>query len=171
MLGERSMTDHPISQTETVRPVEHVGLAELGVGESPTILKTHGLGSCLAVAFYDPTTNVGGLTHAMLPEGSVEEQPGKYVTSAIKTIIPLLLKAGADRTQLQARLVGGGAIFEFESVGSGVGSRNVAVAREVLSEYDIPVLRADVGGKNGRTVELDTATGELRVTTTEDNHD
>lgn len=165
------MPDRSGSHSEGIRPVNHVGMAELGVGKSPTILKTHGLGSCLAVALYDPQTQIGGLTHAMLPEGTDEDRPGKYVTTALSTVLSLLSQTGADRPRLEASLVGGGAMFDFESVGSGVGSRNVAVARELLEEYDIPVVHADVGGNSGRTVELDTRTGDLRVTTPGGSHD
>ena len=45
-----------------------VGMADLKVCKYPDNLTTIGLGSCIGIAMYDPSTKVTGLAHIMLPE-------------------------------------------------------------------------------------------------------
>ena len=47
---------------------ERVGIAELRIARSPTVLKAFGLGSCLAIALYDPELRLGALVHSLLPQ-------------------------------------------------------------------------------------------------------
>lgn len=166
------MTADGEESSAAVKPAKRVGLAEYAVIQSPGVLKTHGLGSCIAIGLYDPVAEVGGLAHAMLPECEDCDIPGKYVTTAIETLIDELVAAGASQSRLEAHLAGGSSLFEFDGIGDSIGSRNVAMAEARLDELNIPIIAAEVGGHNGRTVELDTETGTLRITTTGgDSHD
>ena len=47
-----------------------VGMADLNICKEPDILTTIGLGSCIGIALYDPTTKISGLAHIMLPDST-----------------------------------------------------------------------------------------------------
>lgn len=140
---------------------KRVGVAEYAIGRA-CALSTSGLGSCVAVAVYEPG-GFGGLLHAMLPRASdvPGTTPAKCVDTGIDALREDLLDAGANRDALVAKLAGGSAMLDL--TGPAIGDRNVAVARETLDGLDVPVLDADVGGKQGRSVRLSLPDGEFRV--------
>lgn len=148
---------------------ERVAISEVKVAEAPAVLVTYGLGSCLAVALYEPEKKVGGLAHTLLPAprtGGEEARPTKFVTRAIRIMVDDLCGRGAQRSRLSAKLVGGATMFQpLQPVPAEemIGARNIRAARETLQELGIPLLAEDVGGNHGRTVEFDLATGEVRV--------
>ena len=147
---------------------ERVGIAELHLGRAPTVLKAFGLGSCLAIALYDPAERLGGLVHSLLPHPRRDEAPdppAKYVDTAIGLMVDGLVQAGAVAAHLQAKMVGGANMFEADYVTliDSVGARNVRSARQVLAAYHIPLVGEDVGGNRGRSVEFDLASGQLLV--------
>lgn len=147
---------------------ERVGIAELRIAGAPQVLKAYGLGSCLAVALYDPGLRLGGLVHCLLPQqrgtDPVDVSP-KYVDAAIRLMIEKLLEAGADPGRLQAKIAGGANMFESEFITlmHSIGVRNARSARETLLELGIPLVAEEVGGNRGRTVAFDLATGQLLV--------
>ncbi len=142
----------------------HVGIGELAVSNTRQ-LKTHGLGSCLAVGLYDPTTHWAGLVHVMLPEAPSQtpEVPGKYADTGIDKLYKQLLAAGAHATSITAKIAGGSDMFQSETFETHVGERNIVAVRQRLAGHEIPVVTADVGGTSGRTVMLDPTTGDLTV--------
>ncbi|MFP8953614.1 chemotaxis protein CheD [Natrialbaceae archaeon A-arb3/5] len=150
-----------------------VGISELAVRDGDDTLKSYGLGSCLAIALYDPETEIGGLAHAMLPDGDAAEnsdrKPGKYADTAIRALLRRMVERGASYTAVEAKIAGGSDMFEFESFGDGVGQRNVAAAKEELEKLGVPIRGEDVGGRHGRTVEFTPETGTLIVNTADEN--
>ena len=158
------------SEPGAPEPVQ-VGISEFVVrgSESQETLKSYGLGSCLAVALYDPDSSIGGLAHVMLPDGDAADgadtQPGKYADTAIRAMLRRMVEKGAAYTSVEAKIAGGSDMFEFESFGDGVGNRNVDAAKEELDKLGVPIVGEDVGGKQGRTVEFDVETGGLKVRT------
>lgn len=147
---------------------ERVGIAELHIACAPQVLKAYGLGSCLAIALYDPGARIGGLVHSLLPEqrpGDPAGEPGKYVDTAIKTMVGELARAGAEPARLQAKIAGGANMFETEylTLMHSIGVRNARSAKETLLELGIPLAGEEIGGNRGRTVAFDLATGRLLV--------
>ncbi|MCL9815124.1 chemotaxis protein CheD [Natranaeroarchaeum aerophilus] len=147
-----------------------VGISEFEISDSGQCLKSFGLGSCVAVALYDDQSQVGGLAHVMLPNGDEnddmsERKPGKFADTAIRAMLRQMVETGASYTDVEAKLAGGGDMFEFESFGDGVGHRNVVAAREELDKLGVPITAEEVGGQEGRTVEFDTGTGVLSIRT------
>lgn len=147
---------------------ERVGIAELHIARAPQVLKAYGLGSCLAIAMYDPGLRLGALVHSLLPQRRASDAPGeatKYVDAAIHLMVEELVQAGADRARLQAKIAGGANMFESDYVTlmHSIGVRNARSAREALLELGIPLAGEEVGGNRGRTVAFDLATGQLLV--------
>ncbi len=148
--------------------IHKVGIAELKVARAPQHLKAYGLGSCLAVALYDPELRIGGLVHCLLPQqpdGTTDDNLAKYVDAAIRRMIVELSGAGVEPTRLQAKCAGGANMFEggYLTVMQSIGERNARSARETLKELGIPLVAEEVGGNRGRTVTFDLATGRLLV--------
>jgi chemotaxis protein CheD len=152
---------------EVARIPVHIG--EVRVAPRAHVLYTIGLGSCVAIALYDPKKHIGGLAHAMLPEprnGMRQGPPGRFATSAVAQLLAELDAQGAAVRRLRARLAGGASMFRnlLEGDGLRLGRRNVEAAREALAVAGVPVDGEDVFGTYGRSVYLDTSSGELRVT-------
>mgnify|MGYP000224069920 CR=1 FL=1 len=142
-----------------------VGIAEYEVASGDAVLTTSGLGSCLGVAVYDPGSTVAGLVHVMLP--SHDEMEGgneaKFADSGVRELVAAMERTGADRDGMRAKIAGGSDMLDFSQNGSGIGVRNVETGRRTLAEFDIPVVGEDVGGEHGRSLRLETATGDLVV--------
>ena len=133
-----------------------VGMADLKVCKSPDGLTTLGLGSCVGVALRDPITKVGGLLHAMLPDSTVIKNNTcveKFVDSGLEELVKQMVRAGANKSRLEAKLAGGAQMFAFQRNSDlvKVGARN-AEARKKLSAMRIKLLAEDTGLNYGRTV-------------------
>lgn len=107
----------------------------------------------------------------MLPDSSLSkgavENLAKYADTGVKHTIDLLLKEGARKHALKAKLAGGAEMFKFKSTNDlmRIGPRNVAAVKEHLSLHHIPIISEDTGGNNGRTIEFDPLTTELEIRT------
>lgn len=152
-----------------MREVRRVGMADLAVARSPTVLVTIGLGSCVGVALYDEKARVGGLAHIMLPySGNVPvTNPAKFADTALPLLVSNLKREGAAVRRLTAKVAGGAQMFQLAKPTEAmrIGERNTEAVLAWLSAAGIPVVAQDTGGNWGRTVELDTASGELVVKT------
>ncbi len=147
-----------------------VGMADLATGRAPDILTTLGLGSCVGIAIYDKVQRIGGLAHIMLPDSSQinnQENKAKFANTAIPILISDMLRQGALKKNLVAKIAGGAHMFQFQNMDSmmRIGSRNSSAVIEILGQEGIPIVAQDVGGNYGRTVELDTATGIFKIKT------
>ena len=147
---------------------EHVSIAQARIDRAPMVLKAYGLGSCVAVGLYDPKTRLGGMGHMLLPDRPTSGSLGsenKYVDAGIYHIVDELVRAGANRDTLVAKIAGGANMFEtsYQTLINSVGARNAKSARQTLNLLGIPILGEEVGGNRGRTVEFDLATGEMLV--------
>lgn len=153
---------------------DRVGIAELRLGRAPDVLKAYGLGSCLAIALYDPGLRIGGLVHSLLPQRRSDDpltDAAKYVDAAIVLMVEELTRAGADPARLQAKIAGGANMFESDylTLMHSIGVRNARRARETLQGLDIPLAGEEVGGNRGRTAVFDLATGQLLVYSARDD--
>lgn len=147
---------------------EQVRIAEVRTGRAPSVLKAYGLGSCVAVGLYDPATGLGGLGHMLLPDRPDDCPAGsesKYVDAGIRRIVDELMRAGANRDTLVAKIAGGANMFEtsYQTLINSVGARNAKSARHTLAVLGIPVMGEEIGGNRGRTVEFDLASGKMLV--------
>lgn len=144
-----------------------VKMADWSVAKSPENLKTMSLGSCVGVTLYDPNKKVGGLIHAMLPSSENARNTSnsaKFVDIGIPYLIDELVKYGAVKRRLEAKLVGGADMFSMGNNGTiNVGRNNIKKAKQVLANLEIPIVAEETGGNHGRTVTLDTSDGTVFI--------
>ncbi|HPS87008.1 MAG TPA: chemotaxis protein CheD [Spirochaetota bacterium] len=145
----------------------NVGIADMGVAESPNTLRTI-LGSCVGICIYDPKAKVGGLSHIMLPSSKKPSNNlKKYADTAIPLMIEEMIKLGADSGRMVAKLAGGATMFKHSenSLMGDIGKNNILSVKEILGSLKIPVLSEEVGGDYGRTIDFYLETGELKIKT------
>jgi chemotaxis protein CheD len=137
---------------------------QLVASAEPMVVTTI-LGSCVAVCLWDPETGVGGMNHFLLPEWlSGDPQSPRFAVGACEALLDRTVALGAWRAGLVAKVFGGS--WAFAPAGDGaLGGRNVKAAMSLLHEWGIPVAAEDVGGRAGRKVVYETASGAAWVRT------
>jgi chemotaxis protein CheD len=118
------------------------------IGDSPNELLMTILGSCVATCLHDPVAGIGGLNHFLLPEGRGDDAKSqKYGLNLMELLINALLKKGARRDRLEAKLFGGAEI----TLGlTNAGAANAAFARKFLNEEGIRCVSESLGGNQAR---------------------
>lgn len=147
-----------------------VGMADYKVGRAPATIISYGLGSCIGVSLYDPKTKVGGLLHIMLPDSSQSrssENPAKFADTGLPLMLKDVIKLGASKTRLVAKMAGGAQMFAFANASDimKVGQRNAEAVRAMLKKEGIRLLAEDTGGNYGRTVQINLDNGVYTVKT------
>ena len=147
-----------------------VGMADYKVGRAPDTLISYGLGSCIGISLYDPQTKIGWLLHIMLPDSNqsrANENRAKFADTGIPDMLEELIRMGAARSRLVAKLAGGSQMFAFANASDimRVGLRNASASKEILKKLSIPIVGEDTGGNYGRTVQIDLSTGVYKVKT------
>ncbi len=148
-----------------------VGMADYQVSKAGTGgIITYGLGSCVAIAMYDSSTKIGGLAHIMLPDSTQArsvENLAKFADTAIKLMLEDMLKLGANKSRLWAKIAGGSQMFSFDKMSEvmKIGERNAVSTRNVLKELGVKIIADDTGGNYGRTVELCLDNGIFKIRT------
>jgi chemotaxis protein CheD len=151
--------------TASSRPVAVVQ-GEFRVTADPGVTLATLLGSCVAACIWDPgpagSGGPGGMNHFLLPrhEGA---QTGtadtRYGVHAMELLINALLKAGARRNRLAAKLFGGARM----SAGRlDIGAANADFARVYLATEGIPLRAESLGGQQARRVMFHPASGHVR---------
>jgi chemotaxis protein CheD len=149
----------------------HVGMADLVVVSAPAKLITLGLGSCIGLVIFDSVAKIAGMAHIMLPDSHGSkgtEKAGKFADIAIPAVVDDMIKKGASKTRMKAKIAGGAQMFALPGTPTdflAVGSRNVKETTATLSKLGIPLVASDTGGNKGRTVEFSTTTWMLAIKT------
>lgn len=158
--------------------VVNVGVAELKVTNNSCTLASFGLGSCVAVAMFDPLKKIAGLAHVMLPDSRGKEVPdgayGKFADTAVPRLVEELVKLGARKNGLRCKIVGGAQMFEIPGVTrkesnlavgppAHIGARNIEAVKQEIEKLRIPLIGEDTGGNYGRTVRFNSVSGEMEV--------
>lgn len=123
------------------------------------------LGSCVSVCLYDAVSGVGGMNHYMLPgetgeAGRSASGSPRYGTHAMKLLLEHLLRLGAVRASLEAKVFGAGRVMDGMS---DVGRQNADFALRYLKEQRIRVAAVDVGDVFPRKICFLPATGQVFV--------
>ena len=120
------------------------------------------LGSCIAACLWDRERRIGGMNHFMLPEGTGGADSGRYGSYAMELLINELMKKGASRLTLEAKVFGGGAVISgMNSIN--VGERNTEFVLDYLKTERIPVVSKDVMDVYPRKVCFFPASGKAMV--------
>ncbi len=118
------------------------------------------LGSCIAACLWDRERRIGGLNHFMLPEGAGSD--GRYGSYAMELLINEMLRRGASRTKLEAKVFGGAQVIAGMDT-LNVGERNTRFVLEYLQTERIPVVSRDVLDVHPRKVCFMPASGRVVV--------
>jgi two-component system chemotaxis response regulator CheB len=123
---------------------------EYMVSKQPYLISTL-LGSCVSVCLYHPAHHCGGMNHYMLPKGASGESSGKYGEYAINVLTQFMDRVCGGFSGVEAMIIGGANVVR--EIGRGneknIGEKNVALAREMLKQHHIKVIKEQVGGEVG----------------------
>lgn len=101
------------------------------------------LGSCISACLWDGKVRAGGMNHFMLPDGDNVDGFGRYGSYAMELLINEMLKKGARRESMQAKVFGGAQVMAgFTTMN--VGERNTKFVLDYLAMERIPVVSQDV---------------------------
>lgn len=109
------------------------------------------LGSCVAACIYDSSARVGGMNHFMLPDAAPGDGSARYGAHAMELLINGLLKHGAVRQRLQAKVFGGGNVLPGMTLDP-IGTRNGNFVLNYLTAERIPIVAQDLFGVQPRKV-------------------
>ena len=127
------------------------------------------LGTCVAVSLSDSKSGVGGMIHLLLPAptgGNAGYQPENYASIGLPVFIGELIKAGAQKQNLEA-VIAGGALFgpiSRQDINFNVGGRTTEVVEKILKRDNIPIVKSETGGLMGSKLTLDTSTWQASIT-------
>ncbi len=124
------------------------------------------LGSCVSACIRDSSNGIGGMNHFMLPEGGDPHNPlsssARYGGYAMEMLLNQLIKLGANRNRMEAKVFGGGAVLRgFTTVN--VGELNSEFVMEYLKRERIRVVAQDLRDQYPRKVYFFPATGRVMV--------
>lgn len=112
------------------------------------------LGSCVSACIRDPSINVGGMNHFVLPS-SPHGDWGKASTSlrygnfAMERLINDILKRGGRRERFEVKIFGGGNVL---ALGNGIGHLNADFVESYLEEERLPVAARHLRGTLARRI-------------------
>jgi len=140
--------------------------SEYYVTDDGTALTTV-LGSCVAACLHDAQAGVAGMNHFMLPVDADDAPRSRadamrYGDYAMDMLLKEVLRAGARRERLQAKVFGGGAVLSHMTT-LNIGDRNADFVLQFLREQGIAVAAQDLRGSHARRVCFMPATGKAVV--------
>ena len=124
------------------------------------------LGSCVAACIRDPASALGGMNHFLLPQTGSEDGPAsrsaRYGSYAMELLINQLIRSGAQRRTMEAKVFGGGNVMPGLRA-SGVGQSNARFIVDYLRKEGIPVAAQDLLDECARKIYYFPATGRVLV--------
>jgi chemotaxis protein CheD len=147
-----------------------VGVADCRISHAhEDVLVTYALGSCVAVAIYDPVARVGGLLHYMLPESALDplkarDNPYMFADTGIPLLFRRSYEQGADKRRLVVNIAGGAQVMDEAGVFN-IGKRNALALRKILWKAGVLIRSEAIGGSVSRTVRLEMGTGRVWLRT------
>lgn len=141
----------------------HVNQGECRVSGDPAVVFTTVLGSCVSACLYDPVMRIGGMNHILLAHGEKEEGDPRLLQRfgihAMEVLINGMIKQGAERSRLKARLFGGASMH---AALRDIGAENSEFARSFLRTEGIILIAESLGGTLARRVDFQPAAGRVR---------
>lgn len=125
------------------------------------------LGSCVAACIRDRVSGIGGMNHFMLPDSpDANNDPtnasARYGAYAMEMMINQLLKGGARRENLEAKVFGGGSVLRGLAMAN-LGARNADFALGYLHTEGIAIAGQDLLEEYARKVYFFPYSGRVLV--------
>ncbi len=147
------------AKTKYVRVIQ----GECHVSDDPDVVLTTILGSCVAACIRDPEVGVGGMNHFLLPgdvsRPSPTSEAERYGAYLMEVLVNGLLRRGASRHRLEAKLFGGARVVKSLSP---IGLMNAEFAKRFLATEGIRIVGESLGDERGRRVEYRPVSGHAR---------
>ena len=143
----------------------HIVQGQQHVDSDPQVVLTTILGSCVAACLWDAQGGIGGMNHFLLP-GERRPSNGLGVSQCkgvhlMELLVNALLRQGAQRQRLQAKLFGGARMIRGLT---DIGDMNAAFAERFLRDEGIAIVGGSLRGEFGRRIQFWPATGRARQT-------
>ncbi len=144
----------------------HIVQGEQHVDDDPAALLTTILGSCIAACIWDGQAGIGGMNHFLLPGDQNNlrgAQPAgdamRFGVHAMELLVNGLLRRGAMRTRLQAKLFGGARMIKGLT---DIGELNASFAEKFLKAEGIALVGGSLRGEQGRRIQFWPVSGRAR---------
>lgn len=145
---------------EASQKLVNVLQGDYAISDDPNDVLTTVLGSCVAVCLFDCTRGIGGMNHFLLPRGEADGSANmRYGVHAMELLINGLLRAGADKARLEAKIFGGA---RMNSNLRDIGSANASFAQAFLNDEGIPLRASSLYGSMARRIRFWPTTGRVR---------
>ncbi len=145
------------------KPMEVIHIGEFVASREPMVITTF-LGSCVAVCLFDQEKKIGGMNHILVPgkasfrDFNVE---ARFGINAMELLINALMKLGADRARLKAKVFGGAQVIPSDSGRETIGRKNADFVLEFLERENIPLVCKDLEGLESRRIFFHTDTAQV----------
>ena len=125
------------------------------------------LGSCVSITLWHPRQLMGAMSHFLLPGSGLEHRQARnarYGADALAMMISDLAVRSCDATECEAKIFGGGAMFDLpERMGKDIGRRNGESARLMLREAGIRIASESLFEAGHRRIIFSIKSGEVWV--------
>lgn len=143
-------------QATTDARIFHVIQGDHRISDEADVVLTTVLGSCIAACLFDPVRRIGGMNHFLLPD-----QAGagdiRHASAAMERLVNSLIKQGAQRDRLEAKLFGGARMLAGLP---DIGHRNGEAALSFLASEGITLRAQSIGGAQARRIRYWPASGK-----------
>ncbi|NDP61835.1 chemoreceptor glutamine deamidase CheD [Polaromonas sp.] len=134
---------------------------------SEDMVLTTVLGSCVAACLRDSVSGIGGMNHFMLPDAADPllfdaTAAMRYGAHAMQVLLSEVVRAGARRERLEAKVFGGGAVLASMTL-LNIGERNADFVLRYLLDKRIRIAAQDLRGKLPRRINFFPFSGRVAV--------
>ena len=135
---------------------------EYHISKEPVIIETL-VGSCVSVCLYNTKSGQAAMNHFLQeqPASETASDIGQYGSTATEYIIKALMKFDSVPGHYRAQIFGGAVVIKTSSHKSNIGQENIDIARKILANHRIRIIREEIGGTRGRRVRFDTSTNTV----------
>ena len=148
-----------------------LGIGDYGATSDPKeVIKTIGLGSCVAVICSDTQSQIAAMIHVALPDSSLSpdrriEKPGYFADTGIPALFDMMKQAGwrKESSKLTVKLAGGASIMDPNGTFN-IGKRNILAIKKILWGMGYGPVAEDIGGTISRTVSIQNESGAVLIT-------
>lgn len=148
--------------------LEHIAAGQFKAAKATNHILQAYLGTCVGVALYDSTVQVGGMIHILLPEPpgiSDNSCPEKYASTGIPMLVRDMITLGAKPENMNATIAGGALVgpVNHQDMNLDIGGRSVDIATNMLKAGGVKTIKSETGGFFTCTLELDLSTGDTVI--------